>query len=326
MKNSLKLAYIIIALFVSSCIKQEVGSYEVLPDAFVHTAANDLLDYPVDSGSFIGLHKYIFSTTCAASGCHDGSFEPDFRTVQSAYNTLVNHKIVKNTTDNRFEYRVIPNDVENSMLYERVTTTDNVLGKMPLYDFPLTPREVSFIEDWINAGAPDGFGNSPTVFNEEPAFFGMRAYLNTQTDTLDDEYIVRNGAFTDPYEIPKDTIVKIWFGLYDVDAEGQFFPGNELTFNQIRFSDKYYDFINTAYKDLNIEDVDTYLYAPMTFDTTVFLPYFHHFTVNTSNYDVGEIVFMRVYVKDADHSTPTEIPQIGSPIYLSAHFSFKIVP
>ena len=38
---------------------------------------------PVDSNGFLGLHHYIFSASCNRPGCHDGTFEPDFRTVES---------------------------------------------------------------------------------------------------------------------------------------------------------------------------------------------------------------------------------------------------
>jgi hypothetical protein len=42
-----------------------------------------------DSFSIAGLYTYIFKPTCANVGCHDGTFEPDFRTLESAYNSLV---------------------------------------------------------------------------------------------------------------------------------------------------------------------------------------------------------------------------------------------
>lgn len=326
MKIKFFIAQLLVLFCMLACIKQQVTTEEELPTSIKYPATNDAVDFPVDSGSFVGLHKYIFATTCAVSGCHDGSFAPDFRTVQSAYNTLVNHEIVKNTNDNRFEYRVVPNDVASSMLYERVTTTDPVLGRMPLYDFPLTTREIGLIEDWINAGAPDGFGNSPTVINEEPSFFGIVAYLNTHIDSLEDELIERTGEITDPYEFPKDTIVKIWFGLYDFDEEGEFYPGNELTFNKVRFSNKFYDFVGKPYVQMTIEDLDSYLFAPIMFNPSANGPYFHHVTINTKDYEVGDIVYMRVYVQDADHSSPTELPETGSQAYLNAYFSFKIVP
>src|SRR5210317_2664712 len=53
-------------------------------------------DKHIDANSIQGLHKNIFKPTCANSGCHDGNFEPDFRTIESSYNTLVNQAIIKN--------------------------------------------------------------------------------------------------------------------------------------------------------------------------------------------------------------------------------------
>jgi len=35
---------------------------------------------PPDPNSIVGIHKNILLTRCAKSGCHDGNFEPDFRT------------------------------------------------------------------------------------------------------------------------------------------------------------------------------------------------------------------------------------------------------
>ena len=40
---------------------------------------------PFDPSSIQGLHQNIFSTKCASAGCHDGNFEPDFRSVESSY-------------------------------------------------------------------------------------------------------------------------------------------------------------------------------------------------------------------------------------------------
>ncbi|MGB1317595.1 MAG: hypothetical protein ACPG5W_05290, partial [Flavobacteriales bacterium] len=62
----------------------------------------------IDPASFVGLHQNIFKPTCANSGCHDGTFEPDFRTIESSYNTLVFHDVVKNNPAGTYEYRVKP--------------------------------------------------------------------------------------------------------------------------------------------------------------------------------------------------------------------------
>ena len=50
----------------------------------------------LEPGSFAFLHYNIFKPTCANSGCHDGNFEPDFRTISSSYNTLVRQDVIQN--------------------------------------------------------------------------------------------------------------------------------------------------------------------------------------------------------------------------------------
>src|SRR5690606_21384986 len=98
-------------------------------------------DDTLNPTSFAGLHKKIFSTKCAMPLCHDGTFEPDFRTIESAYNTLVYHPVVKNNVNNDFTYRVVPHDPDNSWLMERLITDDPGLGRMPIYAEPLSQTE-----------------------------------------------------------------------------------------------------------------------------------------------------------------------------------------
>src|SRR6186997_2925548 len=69
--------------------------------------------------SIQGLHKNIFRPTCANSGCHDGTFEPDFRTVESSYNSLVNVAPIK--PDGIHRYRVLPGNADSSMIMYRLT-------------------------------------------------------------------------------------------------------------------------------------------------------------------------------------------------------------
>ena len=49
----------------------------------------------LNSVTLAGLHRNLFVTKCAVPGCHDGNFEPDFRTVQSSFSTLVYAPIIK---------------------------------------------------------------------------------------------------------------------------------------------------------------------------------------------------------------------------------------
>lgn len=121
---------------------------------------------PLDPNTIQGIHHNVFKPTCANSGCHDGTFEPNFQTIESSYNTLVNHPVISNTANQEFEARVQPNDVEGSMLIYRMTQfLPESSGIMPLSLEPDSDWEIKKeeyldnIRNWINAGAPDMFSN-----------------------------------------------------------------------------------------------------------------------------------------------------------------------
>ena len=121
---------------------------------------NDTIIIPADN--FAYLHERIFKPTCANSGCHDGSFEPDFRTVSSSYNTLVNQQCIINDANNSYEFRVKPGAPENSLIIARLTSfIPNSSGVMPLEvdpdsDWKEKKEEyIQNIKDWIKKGAPN---------------------------------------------------------------------------------------------------------------------------------------------------------------------------
>lgn len=132
--------------------------------------------------SIQGLHQQIFKPTCANSGCHDGTFEPDYRTIESTYNTLVYHSIIKNDNSDPLEYRVKPFDVEHSMLVRRMTVDLNGnSGTMPLdYSIDSTSdwnekknEHIENIKTWIRDGAKDISGNVANPTNRVPQINGM---------------------------------------------------------------------------------------------------------------------------------------------------------
>lgn len=131
--------------------------------------------------NFAGLHQRVFKPTCSNSGCHDGTFEPDFRTIESAYNTMVYQAIIKNNPAGSFLYRVLPGDASASVLHERmVADIDGISGIMPLSldpqsDWPTKKTEyIAAIATWINAGARDMFGNPPPNGPVNPRLQGMQ--------------------------------------------------------------------------------------------------------------------------------------------------------
>lgn len=273
----------------------------------------DLPDLPPNPTSIAGLHQNIFSTKCAIPACHDGSFEPDFRTIESTYATLIYHPVIKNNPTFDFEFRVIPGDTANSWLHERITTDDAVLGRMPLYD-TMSQTRVNQITQWILDGAKDLMGNSPMIPNFEPFTLGLVAFLPNQFNYRLDT--IRGGRPTNPFAAIKNSVVDIWFAFGDDLTSPQ-----DFTVNEVLFSKDLFDFSNATKANLTIES--PIFHRPVGIGQTV--PFYHKVSINTSQYQPGEIIYMRVLVKDADHSEATEIPEDSSPIGLMSYFSFVIV-
>ena len=107
--------------------------------------------------SLFSLQSLIFGPTCASAGCHDGHFEPDFRTLQSTFCTTVFHPIIKNNSAKEFEFRVFPYSRKQSVLFERITNCCfvNVDDRMPQDNIgvPLPDDQIEKIGEWIDAGA-----------------------------------------------------------------------------------------------------------------------------------------------------------------------------
>jgi hypothetical protein len=114
--------------------------------------------------SFYKIYRNIFVTKCAIPACHDGSFEPDLRTLTSAYFTLVYHPIVKNNAAGTFQYRIVPYDTAASLMHERLTNCCfvNAGDQMPFTiaqnGIALSKGELKMINDWIAQGAKDASG------------------------------------------------------------------------------------------------------------------------------------------------------------------------
>ena len=169
----------LIAGMVSSCSKEDP------PNPFDNPGGDDPNDtaslVQLDPNSIEGIYKNIFLPTCANSGCHDGTFEPDFRTIESSYSSLIYHDIIKNDTTDRLDYRVLPGDSERSMLVRRlIKDLGGNSGIMPLVtepdsDWPAMKDEyIQNIRNWINAGAPDINGVTATWPNMVPQMAGIQ--------------------------------------------------------------------------------------------------------------------------------------------------------
>lgn len=145
-------------LLAVGCTKEPANPF----DPFAEEEAVDNGEIQLDPTSLAGLHANIFGKTCANAGCHDGTFEPDFRTIGSTYNTLVNHPVIKNDPQGSFTYRVVPGDAGRSLLIARLTyDIDGNSGVMPLVVEPGSDwyekkdEYIDHIKTWINEGAKE---------------------------------------------------------------------------------------------------------------------------------------------------------------------------
>lgn len=271
--------------------------------------------FAFDPNTFEGIHNNVFLATCANSGCHDGSFEPDFRSIEAAYNTLVFAPIIKNDPQGSFNYRVEPGDAEGSVLYHRLLEDiDGQSGIMPLAVNPDSDwlenknSYITNIRNWIEAGAPDVTGNLPIAGNQLPQLLGVLGYAGGNTTELDRE------PGLGPIKVPAGTTdLEMWFALSDAETSTP-----DIRHNKAKISADINDFGGVPTFDLDIMP---------SFGALGYLgdqvDYFHRLELDVSSYTTGTTLFVRLYVQD-DGPTITEIPTQGSATYIKEYVAIVI--
>lgn len=285
----------LVIAILAGCSKNDENPF----DSLEHPGQSVLAD-TTSAYSITGLQKNIFSVKCAIPSCHGGAFEPDFRSVQSAYNTLVYHKVKKNNKKETFRYRVVPYDTAGSWLHQRIMYDDSLIGRMPLYSLPLTEKEADDINTWILNGAPDVNGNIAVRPNENPKIYGYAAY--NQNDIRIDN---NRPDWSDPFTAPANQNVKILMYVDDNETNKYQFEGNilKLSLNQDDFSNA-------------VEVVAIYSAGPNYWGWLA--------KFNSGIFPTGSHVYMRYYVKDPDHTEFAERPVVESYSYLKGYYSFII--
>lgn len=252
----------------------------------VDYATDDKTVPPPDPNTIVGIHENIFKVKCNNPGCHDGTFEPDFRTVQSAFSTLVYHGIVKNDANDSYTYRVMPNDTSQSMLIRRLTHDDAQLQRMPATGAYLTDSELQNIVNWINAGAPDMFGEIASLPNGEPVFLGYlafdSAFVRIDTNRVNDDPI---NSFIAPYNKTVQLVM-----LTEDDST----TVQNMQVNQVKFSYDIDDFSNATTLNAMYMDLGGFEFHVATFNSNTFLP--------------DTTVYFRYYFNDGDHPNDSEFP------------------
>ncbi|MEM1319907.1 MAG: hypothetical protein AAGG75_06590 [Bacteroidota bacterium] len=278
---------------------------------------------PVDSNTFLGLHTYIFSTSCNLPACHDGTFEPDFRTIQSAYNTLVYHPVKKNFPVDSVPFRVTPGDPALSMIYRRLTEHNPPnFERMPSSGIPLPEENIALIKNWIEAGAPDIYGNLPELSSTQPVCYGLLAY-NEAGERID---TIRGSFLYNPFRVsPSDGKITLWFLFADQTPEGETVFGNELTYNKLRVSADV-TFRSSDEFSMQIPFIPQLVNSAFSQPIAQVVPYYQNVTIDpfALGYGVGDIVYLRTYVQDSDHDEPTEIPENDTQFAIQTYFAFSI--
>ena len=313
-----KLFTVILILIFVSCKKDDfINPYD--NDSLI-TNVNEDSVYFNDPSSFSALHNNIFLPTCANSGCHDGNFEPDFRTIESSYNTLIYQPIIKNDSNNTYEYRVLPGNSEMSIMYQRLLVDiDGKSGKMPLsaeYDLEHIwhndkEEYIENIKSWIDSGAKDIFGNLPVKPNKVPEMRGCIAFAPGDLSPL-----TRNmprGTIYVPSNLPS---VNIYFSVID-----DLLLPNQLSFNKLKYSKNILNFENEPFHDLIVQTnplIETGFYQSKTDE------FYHKFTLELLEFEVGDIIFLKIFVNDNVNGN-VEIPSNGSEYQIIKHFTLTIV-
>jgi hypothetical protein len=283
---------------LNSCKKEDAP---LNPYADVNYNPDSTAPSNPDLNSIIGLHKNIFSPRCAMPGCHDGTFEPDYRTVRSTYSTLVYQHVTKTTVDsiNFFQLRVIPYDVAHSFLHERLTTSTS--DYMPSNGSRLSQAEIQHIDNWIANGAKDENGNVPVAPDlppviEYPYFYAVDSGIHR----LDS--IRLDGISYNPFLVQSNqTIIMVFFVTDDSTAVQDFLV------NRLKLSLDMDDF--SAAVSLNAVYYVTGNFWLVTFQAA---------------YPSGTTVYFRYYVNDGNHINDTEFPRGDFPFYYKMFASFYV--
>lgn len=302
-KSACLLVLAFLALILHSCNETEMPDNPY--DKVDYGSGASSIPEP-DPNSIAGIHKNILIKRCALSGCHDGTFEPDFRTVQSSYSSLVYNPVIKNTVDNNhfFNYRVLPNDISNSFLIERLTT--NTSDYMPSNGSRLANKYIDNIKNWIAQGAKDQNGNQalrPDLMPNITNFVIFNSAFNFRYDTIRVGGLNYNPAIV-PFGVDLNFVP-----IVTDEADSAFAtPVSAFTNCRIELS---------LGKDSFPSSNSTPAYFISTYNVW-------NCPINTSQWPSGTTVYCRFYVNDGHHAMDSEFPRNTSINYYKSYFSFYV--
>lgn len=308
----------LVALVIFGCRKDPENPYDSINYVVVDNPSVD--DLP--EGNFAWLHGKVFLPTCANSGCHDGTFEPKFLTISSSYNSLVNHGVISNDAGLTFDYRVVPGNVDASLLHERMTVfIPNTSGVMPLttetesdWD-ELQAFYIGQIENWIAEGAPDMFGQLPGAAGADlpPQVDGIAIFPagNTATPYTRDP----DEVGVSPIQVDA-TLLDVWLRVLDDNTAAFALNATELRFwdDLVTFSDSCLTTPLTFTGPITAENLNG---QPAEFQ--------YRATLDLTGLAPGTTYFLRSTWDDGSQPSLTVVPNDGSSNQITAIFSLEVL-
>ncbi|MDA9774092.1 hypothetical protein N9B82_03970 [Saprospiraceae bacterium] len=262
----------------------------------------------VDPNSIAGLYQNIFRPTCANVGCHDGNFEPDFRSIESSYYTMVNKVPIKN--DGSLTYRVDPGNPATSAIISRLN--GDITPPMPIEvepDGDWLEKEDEYIQNvrnWIENGALDLAGNSPELNIVLPSLMGASAFYNGLVLKRENGY----GSII----VPDSVSVVQFYLAFDPLNQPEMFTENELSFG-FEDDDGFQEISNIIMDVLDVPVNDYGLYGTL-------IDYTHSIQLDLNALSLNEEkYFMRIRVQDGTNPI-TEIPANNGLYYIKEYMSF----
>lgn len=263
-----------------------------------------------EPNSFAGIYQNVLRPTCANVGCHDGTFEPDYRTLESAYNTLVYQTPIKN--DGNYNFRVEPYKPQTSVILGRLNgllTPAMPIQIEPDSDWPQKKAQyISNIQTWISNGAPDIAGNIRQFNQPVPELIGAGA-------SISDIWMQRTNT-TGPIVMPKaSSNVRLYFAFHH-----DIMLPKDFQYNKIAYASEANGFGGPQEYPLQILTTPRYergFYGDL-------VAYTHYIDINPeADFDLlQEQWFFRVYVQD-EQNPLMEIPNDNGIYYIKDYMSFR---
>jgi hypothetical protein len=303
------------SVLILGCSKEDVLPEN--PYDSVDYGNDNVTQDTLDINGITSIHKDILQPKCSTPGCHDGSFEPDFRTVMSSYATLVYHPILKNSIDSLYKYRVVPYDTNSSVLQKRLNlqTFANTNDRMPQDNigFGLPQDDLDRISAWIENGAKDFQGNVAVLPNTEPLLQYFWMIDGTGYPVVPQPYVVFSNISnridqTGHLPIVLDTGLTCYIIPSISDDSTSLGDMTKVTLEMSYIKDDF----SSPFKTL-----------PASFTSGTYESWNNLFEIDNT-YLTDTIIYMRYVMNDGDHVTDASFPRSDSPEWYKTFWSIYI--